>query len=421
MTAKTTILILCLFPCVLTAQTPAPIIDLGPVEEAYNLDDFKQLDALFEGVEVVMLGEQSHGEGVVYQSKLKLIKYLHEQLGFDVLAFESSFYGCDRAWRDMQEGLDAETALCNSLHQVWPYSEEFKGVSAYLDEQMKAGTPLQIAGFDPQLSFRYGRSCLLTEFAEFYVLVDSAEVTSASWAHLKTNLEYLGDRDFRSFKKNDPASDIAYLDKIILRLRLVAHPASALWTQVAENLKVYFSDVGLGTDNRDEMMADNLLHFLRYNSGKKVICWGATSHFIFNSETVRMKNPTHGLMGGNYYKRHQMMGDYVKDELGPKAITIGFSAIEGRYGFFRKKDLKPPKQGSLEADFASAESDHFLIDLDSSFTKGRLSRPLGNLYIKTDVSQIMDLLIIHRVLTPSTLDRELYEEVKQRPVCEEGS
>ena len=40
-------------------------IDLGPVEEAYNLDDFKQLDALFEGVEVVMLWEQTHGEGVV--------------------------------------------------------------------------------------------------------------------------------------------------------------------------------------------------------------------------------------------------------------------------------------------------------------------------------------------------------------------
>jgi len=41
-----------------------------------------------------MLGEQSHGEATTYETKIKLIKFLHQEMDFDILAIESGFYDC---------------------------------------------------------------------------------------------------------------------------------------------------------------------------------------------------------------------------------------------------------------------------------------------------------------------------------------
>jgi erythromycin esterase-like protein len=42
--------------------------------------------------DIVLLGEPSHGDGGAMQMKTRLVKYLHEQKGFDVLLFEADLY-----------------------------------------------------------------------------------------------------------------------------------------------------------------------------------------------------------------------------------------------------------------------------------------------------------------------------------------
>ena len=59
--------------------------------------DFSDIEFLaqeLEGKRIVQLGESSHGTAEFSAVKVRVIKYLHEQLAYNVIAFESSIAGC---------------------------------------------------------------------------------------------------------------------------------------------------------------------------------------------------------------------------------------------------------------------------------------------------------------------------------------
>jgi len=146
-------------------------------------------------------------------------------------------------------------------------------------------------------------------------------------------------------------------------------------------------------------------------SRKKIICWGATSHFIYNSSEVRMKSPIIQLLAGNYYKKHQMMGDYLKAKYNDSIYVIGFTAYEGDYALFGKKELKLPKKNSIEHIIGQSNFTNCLLTLkDVDFTS-KLSRPLGNMYMKNDISDIMDAVIFNRKMKRPRLDIEFFSEM----------
>ena len=62
--------------------------------EADNSDfsDLMFLKSLLEGKRLVQLGENSHGVSEFNKAKVRLIKFLHEIMEYDVIAFESSIF-----------------------------------------------------------------------------------------------------------------------------------------------------------------------------------------------------------------------------------------------------------------------------------------------------------------------------------------
>lgn len=73
-----------------------------------------------------------------------------------------------------------------------------------------------------------------------------------------------------------------------------------------EQIKVFISDARLGTDNRDQQMAENLIWIKKQYPGKKIICWGATSHFLYNSSLVKLHDKKIQKSFGDYYLNHKM-------------------------------------------------------------------------------------------------------------------
>jgi erythromycin esterase-like protein len=53
---------------------------------------------------IVFLGEEWHGSGATFQARNRVIRFLHERCGFNLLAFEGGLYDCRQAWEFLKEG-----------------------------------------------------------------------------------------------------------------------------------------------------------------------------------------------------------------------------------------------------------------------------------------------------------------------------
>jgi erythromycin esterase-like protein len=104
--------------------------------------DLEPLRATLKGVRVGLLGEQSHGHGATFLAKGGLKRFLHERMGFDVLAFESGLYDCAKAWDLLAGGEAPRKAAARGIFRIWTASREVQPGIDYLGSCAKSGAPL---------------------------------------------------------------------------------------------------------------------------------------------------------------------------------------------------------------------------------------------------------------------------------------
>lgn len=143
-------------PLPVSAQVPTAA-DVTPL--ALGGDSVAGLEALGRAIgnrSIVLLGENGHGVGQFTTAKAAMVRYLHERLGFDIVAFESGFHEC----RDAEARFGSEPVV-RSLQRcllVQLHHSELLPLFEYSERTRRSSRPLAIAGIDLQIQSFFSRT-----------------------------------------------------------------------------------------------------------------------------------------------------------------------------------------------------------------------------------------------------------------------
>jgi erythromycin esterase len=394
-------------------------------------EDFADLAPLRRAIgdrRIIMLGENSHGDGATFAAKSRLIKFLHKQMGFDVLAFESGFYDVHRAWRDVRSGEDPLAAIASGVDPIWYACHQTQPLWKYIAAQSKTDRPLELCGFDMQFTGSASSDHLLKDLDAY--LAQNAwppDIRSAAARvrqALAMILEYPNYMwNGSPFKGVPPGGQAAVLTdaRALIEALGSLHPpdrTAALerdfWVQGLKSGAALL-EMSWGVDAqslektarewamniRDRQMADNFTWLAKSAyPDRKIIIWAATSHIIRRRET---------LMKGE--DSLVLMGELIDPALGSEIYALGFTSYRGRWGTTNMAEpvaVVSPGPNSLEELLFAAGFEYALLDLRNPGAGGAwLREPLAGRAMTTTPrtavwTGVLDGLFFIREQVPGT-------------------
>ena len=399
-----------------------PIMHIAP--GSADFADLQPVGRAIGDARIVLLGEQSHGDGTVFLMKARLIEYLHRELGFDVLAFESGLYDMDLAWRRIVVGEAAGTAMRRAVFSIWTGSQEFKPTIDYVERAARSGNPLELAGFDLQFTGTASRDSLVTDLEGLLARNASLLPADPGWQEFRAMLSGATSGSWYTTLPSEPERTrfgemLAKVQADVLVLAQQGSDTKApFWVEVlastadqVANFVDYAANGGQLSRpfsvRRDTRMARNLLWLANDPfRNRKIIVWAATYHIVRDIEAIRLENPSSGFS----YEGVVTMGEVAAEQLGNDMYMIGFTAFEGIVGpwFETPRPLSRASMPSLEWMFNEADlADAFLDfrDLNSGgewLRSNNIARPLGYVNMIAVWPRHLDAVIYNREMRPST-------------------
>ena len=141
------------------AQSFSPKIVVLP--DDVNQADLSFLKEELKNAQVVLLGEDSHFHGNVFEMKTRIVTYLYQEMGFKTIAFESGIYDVWKAGNAINTGKNVQEAFMNSLFSIWSKQNEFQ---SFIEFYSQNKADLKLFGFDNQISGKFGEEELVNDF-----------------------------------------------------------------------------------------------------------------------------------------------------------------------------------------------------------------------------------------------------------------
>ena len=335
-----------------------PIKSIDPLDDDFS--DLMPLIKIIGDVQVVMIGEPNHHIGTVYSAKTRLVKFLHQEMGFNLLTFESGMYDVAKAWQEIKAEKNENKVFNNAV--FFGNYEEYKPLISYLKRTSNAKKPLEIAGFDSQMNGSYSKDSLFSELRRFFRSINYLSPTLDDSSFFARELTKAN-----SFYKRANAPDKTVIDTLNLLLKRIDSLASkphiyetSFYIQTLKSLKretqnkLLFGTIlslsgadrqrlfNLYSSIRDEQMAENLLWYLKQNPKQKIIVWAHNVHVMtdypgdMTKEMWNEKPDAPPAAKANWENTY--MGYIIKDSLKNKVFSIAITGNSGELGRINHRD-----------------------------------------------------------------------------------
>lgn len=375
-------------------------------------DDLAFLKDELLGVKVVMLGEQSHGDGSTFEAKTRLIKYLHEEMGFNVLVFESGLMDMYRTWEKISEGADSVSVFNYGMFPVWANSKQVQYLLNYVIDQSKTDHPLIISGFDMQPTGANMTQLKRWDEIRAYLSI-TTEFNEENYPRFSNAFQDLGSVVRAQLDSEELESLIYEFKEIGTKISLADQsPQGRIFVRYIDNyLKTIILYTNADLRNppntphvfniRDREMARNFewLTSSLY-PGEKYIVWGANTHLGYGRGFLNS-------FEGNPPSAPAMVpfGQYLKIDYQDALYSIAFTSYEGAVGSLRGgiRDLPPGHGQSLEKRLADLDFPYAFVSLRSTeFKSYRFpARIYGHAEMSGIWGQMADGVFFIKTMKPS--------------------
>lgn len=347
-------------------RATANIITTVKAEKGDTYSDLAFLQPILADKRIVSLGEASHGAAEYNSVKVRLIKYLHEKLGYNVIAFESNLADAAAAYTQVQE-LKPQQLMENSIYGVWQVEENLP-LFEYIAEQSRTDHPLMLTGFDSQAT----TDSFIRFVEQWFAGVDSSKAkafTRTEEWYLKLNMiddigEFTAQKDaikskymiFQAFVKDHKAS----LSKVYPKQPKLVPTLERVLQNRIDMLDYYHphivqllagadpeKHVKQGSYERDRVMAGNVAWLANTAyPGEKIILWGHNYHIRKHNSTMITEHNGFGYDQTPY----PTMGELLPWSLKQDNYVIGLYAYEGsaHKNNGKVEQIMPHDKGSLE-------------------------------------------------------------------------
>ncbi|MFJ5565508.1 erythromycin esterase family protein [Lysinibacillus xylanilyticus] len=336
-----------------------------------KFEDLEMLKPLLHDKRIVFLGESSHGSAEYSLAKTRLIQFLHQEMGYNVLAFESGMGNAMNA----QGQIDKQTAkqtMKDAIFGVW-WSKETLPLFEYAKKTQQTDKPLKLAGFDIQQqgAFTNGEwlqnSELTKQFSEVEEqLVDWSFGTDLKgyqkakpsiievYKQVKSQVQ-LKEKELKAAYPSEPHI-VKLMDRTLTdRIRL-ANEYVELSIQSNIDLEQNKYDSFLKTmEWRDQSMMENLLWLAEeIYPTEKFIVWAHNDH---------IRKAQSEVMGSPYPVK--LMGERLPDIYKKYSYVLGLYMTSGETANNMGEPMAvlPTVKGSIEDIVSSSNKPYTFIDM----------------------------------------------------------
>jgi erythromycin esterase len=380
-----------------------PVRSIGPTDTDFT--DLEPLRERLADVRVLVLGEPSHGDGAAFEARARLIRFLHQELGFNTLAFESGLFTVERALDGATTPAATLDGANAAIFPVWSQSEQAAPALRYAASTTGTSSPLRVVGMDAQLA--RGDTVLIAELVRY--LRANGFPDTGRFDRAARTLHRLVARSV--FDRVWPLERWRFRRGMVdARVWLAegSDPERQRWLHFVDNGRAYVETAWRkDMASREAQMAANLDWLLERDPDARIVVWIASVYGITGADGIE------NLQGRRRYPGVVSMGERLRDRLGAHAVyTLAFTASGGEYGTWRwsvpVRTLPTPSPGSLEALFEATGLDYAILDLrrlprDAAWlAEPMVARPLAYNEMRARWPSVVDGFFLIREMTPST-------------------